>query len=378
MRQHVATGVLGCLLAVTSLPSNAISQEAAQPNQTVEFKGTAKLSAHTYRLLKGATYRVTVQADGFVPELAVVDDLGVLTGAAGDLAGAAQLVFTSPETRDYRFLVTFSALKLKKGENRYVLTIEKASFATETSFKDPLKLNEHTRTLTANRLYNIAVTSYDFEPDIRILDGDKTVASRNSVGSDGFAPYDFKPDVKPPLKPPLKREYVTNLSFAPPRTAQYRILVSVGRNSKLGDRALAYITRVTELKPELSIVGEIKNDDPVYRRWGEARHKVHALRLEAGATYQIDLASDAFDAFLFLEDASGDVILADDDSGGNLNARIVVRPKRSETHRIIATTFDRDGFATGPYTLTVVVNPHARPSAPHSVPVPGEPLGKKK
>src|SRR5262249_27796589 len=68
--------------------------------------------------------------------------------------------------------------------------------------------------------------------------------------------------------------------------------------------------------------------------------KVYQVKMFAGRTYTIDLASHEFDAFMRLEDSTGWELAKDDDSGGNLNARIKFRPTEDNEYRIIATTLD--------------------------------------
>jgi len=96
--------------------------------------------------------------------------------------------------------------------------------------------------------------------------------------------------------------------------------------------------------------GQLTNDDPKDRVRTSSVHKVHTVKMTAGKTYTIDLVSGDFDAYLRLEDSMGKQLAADDDSGGELNARILFQAPRDDTYRIIATTFLG---GTGHYTLTV-------------------------
>jgi hypothetical protein len=79
--------------------------------------------------------------------------------------------------------------------------------------------------------------------------------------------------------------------------------------------------------------------------------KVYTYPMRAGQLYFIDLRSTNFDAYLRLEDSTGRQLAEDDDGGGGLNARIVFMAPRSDTFRIIATTF-APGMV-GDYTLTI-------------------------
>jgi hypothetical protein len=86
-----------------------------------------------------------------------------------------------------------------------------------------------------------------------------------------------------------------------------------------------------------------------------ADHKTYArvfvVRMVKGNTYQIDMTSDDFDAFLFLTDANGQQLDMDDDSGGNLNSQIQFTAPEDGLYRIAATSYDGD--ETGPYTLRI-------------------------
>ena len=65
--------------------------------------------------------------------------------------------------------------------------------------------------------------------------------------------------------------------------------------------------------------------------------KVHEIDLEAGKTYRIDMTSKALDSFLRLLDPDGKEVAEDDDSGGDFNARIIYKAKRTATYKIVAT-----------------------------------------
>jgi len=72
----------------------------------------------------------------------------------------------------------------------------------------------------------------------------------------------------------------------------------------------------------------------------------------AGTTVTIDLASDAFDAYVFLLGPGLEKTAPqDDDSGGRCNARLTVQFPKTGDYFIVVTTSDR--LATGPFVLTV-------------------------
>jgi serine protease Do len=74
-----------------------------------------------------------------------------------------------------------------------------------------------------------------------------------------------------------------------------------------------------------------------------------------GAVVTIDLASEAFDAYLIVYGPGMANDLQDDDSGGNCNARItVVFPQRGVYHIAVTSTEPR---RVGPFTLSVASGP---------------------
>jgi hypothetical protein len=99
----------------------------------------------------------------------------------------------------------------------------------------------------------------------------------------------------------------------------------------------------------LKVDGELATTDPddAVRKHP---HKVFTLKMAAGVTYIIDMKSTQIDSYLRLEDASKKQLAQDDDSGGDLNARIAFRCTVDGEYRIIATTF---GGGTGKFALTV-------------------------
>ncbi len=101
----------------------------------------------------------------------------------------------------------------------------------------------------------------------------------------------------------------------------------------------------------LRATGTLSDADPLDRLRTESYHKVHTVKLQAGMEYTIDLKSHEFDSFLRLEDAKGRNLKQDDDSGGDLNARIVFRAPSDGDYRIIVTSFESG--ETGEYTLVV-------------------------
>lgn len=79
-------------------------------------------------------------------------------------------------------------------------------------------------------------------------------------------------------------------------------------------------------------------------------HQVFTLPMKKDYFYTLSLDSDAFDAFLRLENDRGDKIAEDDDSGAKTNARLRLTCSAGGVYRVIVTTFEP--METGKFLLT--------------------------
>jgi len=115
-------------------------------------------------------------------------------------------------------------------------------------------------------------------------------------------------------------------------------------------------SRDEEIKP-IVIYDKLSDEDPRDAVKVDCAHKVHVVKLLAGRTYQIDMikkdSKRSMDPYLRIEDAKLNKLAEDDDSGGDLNARILFTPPHDDDYRIIATAL----FGTGEYTLNIKVVP---------------------
>jgi hypothetical protein len=92
--------------------------------------------------------------------------------------------------------------------------------------------------------------------------------------------------------------------------------------------------------PILKAKVTIADNDPIYQP-KKSRHKAYPIQLKTNTCYIIDLVKTGNqDPYLYLEDSDKKVVASDDDSGGDLNARITYRPTKDGEYRIIATTLD--------------------------------------
>ena len=108
-------------------------------------------------------------------------------------------------------------------------------------------------------------------------------------------------------------------------------------------------------KPEagknLIVNGELTEKDDKDKIRTQCYCKTYTYKMVKGRTYQIDMKSKDLDSYLRLENPKGKQVAEDDDSGDDLDARIIYKAEETGNFKIIATTFD--GGATGKFTLTV-------------------------
>jgi hypothetical protein len=145
--------------------------------------------------------------------------------------------------------------------------------------------------------------------------------------------------------------------FSPPVDGYYQIIAT-----SLDKRPGAYQFRVQEytvppptvlaLDKGIATVKDrlVATDVPDSVRSG-CFSKVYKVKMLAGNKYQIDMKSQELDAYLRLENSSGNRLAEDDDSGGDLNARIIFNCARDDEYRVIATTFRMRDF--GGFVLQV-------------------------
>jgi hypothetical protein len=83
----------------------------------------------------------------------------------------------------------------------------------------------------------------------------------------------------------------------------------------------------------------------------DQRRKEHSVDWLAGKTYVVELHSQQFDAYLYLNNITGARLAEDDNSAAGRDARIVFTPKQAGNYRIVATSYGRWG--QGRYNLLI-------------------------
>jgi hypothetical protein len=243
------------------------------------------------------------------------------------------LLFSPPKDGDYQ--ITATALK---GMGAFTLRIREdtgrelgpkgLTFSGTLAADDPSAATPQQSfnlILKKGKSYSIDAKSKDFDPFLRLENMGKVAIKNEDIGGG---------------------EHST-LLFSPFQDGIYRVTATaydsnVGR-FEMTVRELPALKQYEIAKDGLKLAGALNALDPidiVNGRATKGRCKVFAVKLKAGQKYQIDLTSNQFDAFLRIEDSRGKELAFDDDSGGDLNARLIFTPVADGVYRIVATHFD--------------------------------------
>jgi Ca2+-binding EF-hand superfamily protein len=118
------------------------------------------------------------------------------------------------------------------------------------------------------------------------------------------------------------------------------------------EEILRYLKMSLELKlknGQATYFGALDQSEEPYR--DKKSFKILTIKLEAGKTYQIDHISAAYQAFLYLEDSEGNLLVENSSSRIGEDSRVVVHVERAGTYRIIATSLG--GYKPGEFSLSV-------------------------
>src|SRR5205823_5508019 len=79
---------------------------------------------------------------------------------------------------------------------------------------------------------------------------------------------------------------------------------------------------------------------------------VYRLQVTDAGSLHVEMDSEILDAYLYLLDDKGNVVDADDDSGGGTNALLTTMVDPG-TYYIVAKPFGNQGYVTGAYVLSL-------------------------
>lgn len=159
------------------------------------------------------------------------------------------------------------------------------------------------------------------------------------------------------------------VSVALPVTGQYRIIANTYRTNQFGAYrvrlasggapAPAAVPSVSGAPVTTGSVGQVLRGQTVRGRLTSndatladtTFYQSWTFYGQAGEMVTLEVTSTDFDAYAVIQDQNGNVLARDDDSGGQLNARIVFTLPYTGNYRMLANTLRVR--ATGAYTLTV-------------------------
>lgn len=254
----------------------------------------------------------------------------LLLGVVGLLAGGGQFFAQKDDKQPQKAI----PLALSDG---------KATASDKLTRDDPtdtVRTGCHRKTyavdLVKGHNYRLDMTSKEFDVYVRLEDsGGKALAQDDDSGGERNA----------------------RINFACPATGTYRLVATAYASGSQGAYTLTVVdlassgTIALDLKDGKSQVkGELRQEDA---RDAVKTHqcKTYTVRFEVHAQYQIDLSSDAVDAFLRLEDPTGKQLAMDDDGGGGRSARIRFTCPTTGVYRVIATSHSG---GVGAFVLSVL------------------------
>ncbi len=192
--------------------------------------------------------------------------------------------------------------------------------------------------LIGGRKYVVDLVSQDFDPYLYVERGTTAVGSND----------DYKGSRKH-----------SRVTFTASRSGQYRFIVTSFKERATGRYSLSLgAVRSTPVRPKPRPKpqpngstnprrGVLSRGDFVNRN---KYYDVHVFTFQTGRAYTIELTSSAFDAYLVLQDSRKRILDRNDDAFGR-HSRIVFRPKRTGTYRVIATSLN--ARRTGAYNLFI-------------------------
>jgi len=110
-------------------------------------------------------------------------------------------------------------------------------------------------------------------------------------------------------------------------------------------------TTPIQVDKEFKLEGRLTTEDPKDKKINNSPSQTYLVEMKAGNAYTIDMISNELDSYLRLEDKEGKQLDEDDDSGGQLNARMVFNCTKDDNYKIICTCLANE--RGGNYTLTI-------------------------
>jgi hypothetical protein len=213
---------------------------------------------------------------------------------------------------------------------------------TNDDAKDKVRANSvckiHGINLQAGRTYTIDLVSKDFDAYLRLEDPEENQLAADDDSGGGLNAR----IVYNCTTAGMYRIIATTFSGG---VGDYTLTVQETKSAKVPTRLLLF-----NKEGVAKAASSLTATDPLDKVRTQSHVKAYMVKLKAGKTYVIDLKSKDFDSFLRLENAGGQQLAEDDDSGGGLDARITFTCENDGIYRILATSLVSK---TGLFTLAV-------------------------
>jgi hypothetical protein len=222
-------------------------------------------------------------------------------------------------------------------------TLVSAQDTNEQSATGKIVVSRHTFKMQAGEMYEAIAEGNGFQPSLQTTYADASTLYAPT-------PYD------------ASKRFIHRQFLIAKRTGDIPFVVSYPSFPNL-DQKLDYTIKLKRIPfaktPLLEKKDSLTADDPVYSE-RNSPHKAYPITLKSGKFYMIDMvrkktSAAGMDPYLYLEDTMPKtpmqkVVANDDDSGGDLNARIVYQATKNGEFRIIATSLNK---TPGEFTITV-------------------------
>ncbi|TVQ21352.1 MAG: hypothetical protein EA383_17280 [Spirochaetaceae bacterium] len=334
------------LLAVSLGAQTAISTGTYQGSlgaSSTTFDGY-RGREYTLRAQAGVQYQIDVMSSDFDAYVVVFHPDGSRYFNDDGGAGLNARLVTTPNTSGTMRIIARSFSRTPSGN--YTLQVQATgqsgsmsvrNVGTGTHFGtlgagsgefEGYRADEYRVNVSGGRSYQIDVISSDFDAYVVVFhpDGSRYV---NDDGGEGLNAR----LVTTPNTSGIMRVIARSFSRTPSGT--YTVLVNEASQVSFGTQSISLGT----------IFGNLTMASP---RFDGYRGQEFHLQVSANTTYQIDVISSDFDAYVVVFHPDGSRHF-NDDGGDGLNARLVTTPRTGGTMRIIARSFRQD--ATGQYRL---------------------------
>jgi hypothetical protein len=212
------------------------------------------------------------------------------------------------------------------------------------------KQQNHKIKMEAGKIYQIDMTSADtkaLDPFLILNDPlGKKVAFNDDISPDNLN---------------------SRIVYSPQMPGEYTIVATSFGGGGSGDYEVKVTPLVKAGKAQVE-KGEVTNNSKVFK--DKIAYQPYKVKFEAGKLYQIDQVSKDIDAFLIIVKAgTQDIVAADDDSGGDLNARVIFSPPATGDYEVLAGSL-KSGLRNNTGAFTLTIQPLA-PAAGGANPAPG-------